>query len=263
MTTETTPPRTLGAVMSSEAGYEAEVDDSPLRISGFIALLLSLLSGFTIVAIPMVGFAIAAVLCGMFALRKSDSQSLPVGTTAARIGILVAVLFGTWGVGRYAFKRDTLGSQAEYFARQFLRVASSGNEIYAKELQKSYVNRYLVTMPLEETYELERLRIERQMREAQERGEEFSPPGAEDDTTVTDLVKYPVDQEWVLFRPVRIFNHYGRQKAEVVLATDHTESAYKLRIVLEYLVHKDRGTSEWYVETCLPFRKRIVAESVL
>ena len=251
MTTETTPPRTLGAVMSSEAGYEADVDDAPLRISGFIALLLSLLSGFTIVALPMVGFAIAAVLFGVFALRKSDSQSLPVGTTAARIGIVLAVLFGSWGVGRYVLKRNTLGGQAEYFARQFVRVASSGNEIYAKELQKSYVNRYLKTMPLEETYELERLKLERQMKEAQER------------STVTDLVKYPVDQEWVLWRPVRVYSHYGRQKAEVVLATDHTDKAYKLRIVLEYLVHKDRGTSEWYVETCLPYRERIVAESVL
>ncbi|MCS7466273.1 hypothetical protein NZK35_06235 [Stieleria sp. ICT_E10.1] len=263
MTTETTPPRTLGAVMSSEAGYEADVDDAPLRISGFVALLLSLLSGFTIVALPMVGFAIAAVLFGMFALRKSDSQSLPVGTTAARIAIVLAVLFGTWGVGRYSLKRNTLGGQAEYFARQFVRVASSGNEIYAKELQKSYVNRYLKTMPLEETYELERLKMERKMKEARERGEEVSPPGDEDSSTVTDLVKYPVDQEWVLWRPVRVFSHYGRQKAEVVLATDHTEKAYKLRIVLEYMIHKDRGTAEWYIETCLPYRDRIVAESVL
>ena len=263
MTTETTELRSLGAVMSSEAGYEADVDDSPLRVSGFISLLLGLLSGFTIVALPMVGFSIAAVLMGMFALRKSDSKSLPVGTTAARIGILVAVLFGAWGVGRFAFKVNTLGSQAEHFAREFLRVASSGNDIYAKELQKSYVNRYLRTMPLDQAYEMERVKMERQRQEAEERGEPFSMPSDEDDGTVDELVKYPVDQEWYLTRPVRLYNHYGRQMAEVVLAVDKSEKAYKLRIVLEYLVHKDRGTGEWYVETCLPYRERIVAESVL
>lgn len=262
MTTETTPPRSLGAVMSSEAGYEADIDDSPLRVSGFISLLLGLLSGFTIVAVPMVGFAIAAVLFGMFALRKGDSKSLPVGTSAARIGILLAVLFGVWGIGRHTLKQNTLGNQAEYFARQFVRVASSGNEIYAKELQKSYVNRYLRTMPLEQTYELERLKLERQMEEARERGESASPP-EEDNTTVRDLVKYPADHQWYLYRPVRVYHHYGRQMAEVVLASNPTDKAYKLRIIMEYLVHKDRGTSEWYVENCLPYMEPIVAESIL
>lgn len=266
MTTETTPPRSLGAVMSSEAGYEADVNDSPLRVSGFISLILGLLSGFTIVALPMLSFAIAAVLFGMFALRKSDSKSLPAGTTAARIGILVAVLFGTWGVARYSFKQNTLGGQAEYFARQFVRVASNGNQIYAKELQKSYVNRYLKSMPLERSYELERLERERQAEEyANSAGDTPAspPPEEEDNTTILDLVKYPVDHPWVLYRPVRLFNHYGRQKAEVVLASDTSEKPYRLMIVLEYLVHKETGTSEWHVEECMPFRKRIVAETVL
>ena len=53
------------------------------------------------------------------------------------------------------------------------------------------------------------------------------------------------------------------QKAEVILATDRTENAYKLMIIMEYLVNKDTGASEWYVDECLPFRKRIVAESIL
>ena len=261
MTTDSNPPRSLGAVMSSEAGYEADVDDAPLRISGFISLILAVLSGFTIVTIPMLGVAIAAVLFGLFALRKSDSKSLPVGTTAARIGILLAVLFGSWGTARYMFKQRTLGSQAEYFAREFVRVACSGNEIYAKELQKSYVNRYLKTMPLEERYEQERLQREKEARDAEEEG--GGAPGTEEDTTVADLSAYDVDHEWILYRPVRVYHRYGRQKAEVVLAADRSKSPYRLRIVMEYLVHKERGTSEWHLETCLPYRERIVAESIL
>lgn len=252
--------------MSSEAGIEPEANDSELRVSGFIALLLAIVSAFTIVAIPMVGFAIAAVLFGAFALRKRSvrkgaADSPPVGTTAARLAIVLAVLFGLWGTSRYAMKVHTLGSQAEYFARQFVRVASSGNEIYASELQKSYVNRFLKTMPLEKHYEQQR--IERERRAAENEGMQSMIEEEIADTTVPDLVKYPVDHRWELDRPVRIYHHYGRQMAEVILSDGAPKNPYRLRIVLEYLVHKDRNTSEWYVETCLPYRERIVAESVL
>ncbi|MCO8123617.1 hypothetical protein NHH03_17865 [Stieleria sp. TO1_6] len=262
MTTETTPPRSLGAVMSSEAGYEAEVDDSPLRVSGFVSLLLALLSGFAIVALPMVAVAIASILFGIYALRKSDSQSIPVGTTAARIGILLAVLFGSWGIARATFKTQTLGGQAEYFARQFVRVASQGNKIYASELQKSYVNRYLKTMPLEERYQQAREERERQIAAAAENGG-GGPGPDEEDSTVTDLVKYSPDHKWYLDRPVRVYSHYGRQMAEVILADSQAEKPYRLMLILEYLINKDNGDGEWYVETCTPFRKRIVAEKVL
>ena len=250
--------------MSSEAGYEPDVDDSPLRVSGFISLILSLLSGFAIVTLPMLAVAVAAILVGIFALRKSDSRSLPVGTTAAKIGICLAVLFGAWGAAKYSFRYQTLGSQAEYFARQFVRVASSGNEVYTRELQKSYVNRFLKTMPLEESYERARQEMqERRERSKEELGGAPEALGEEEDTTVADLSKYPADQEWVLFRPVRIYHHYGRQMAEVVLATDTSESAYKVRLILEHLIHRERGSLEWYVESCLPYRERIVAESIL
>ena len=250
--------------MSSEAGYEPDVDDSPLRVSGFISLILSLLSGFASVTLPMLAMAIAAILVGVFALRKSDSKSKPVGTTAAKIGICLAILFGSWGSAKYAFRYQTLGSQAEYFARQFVRVASSGNKIYTRELQKSYVNRYLKTMPLEESYERARQEMEARQAESGD-GMEAAPDGVAEaeDTTVADLAKYPVDQEWVLFRPVRIYHHYGRQMAEVILATATSENAFKVRVVLEHLIHRDRGSLEWYVESCLPYRERIVAESIL
>jgi hypothetical protein len=255
-TTETSLPRSLGTVMSSEAAFEPEVNDAPLRVSGFVSLILALLSGFAIVAWPMVGVAIAAVFFGLFALRKSDSASKPVGTTPARIGILLAVFFAAWGVGRPLFKMQTLGSQAEYFARQFVEVASRGNEAYAAELRKSYVNRYLKSMPLEERYELEK----QKRLEAAQNGEGGSPPV---DVYPDSLSQYPPDHEWILDRPVRVYSHYGRQKADVILAADRSEKPFRLLVTLEYLVHKERDTGEWYVENVTPYRKRIVAESVL
>ncbi len=256
-----TAPRSLGAVMSSEAGFEPEVNDSELRVSGFIALLLAILSGFTIVAIPMVAFAIGAILFGTFALRKHASASAPVGTTAARVAVVMAVLFGTWGTTLYAMKVHTLGSQAEYFARQFVRVASSGNDIYASELQKSYVNRFLKTMPLEEHYRQQRLKREQMIEEDPAMGEMME--AGETETTIVDLTKYPVDHPWELARPVRVYHHYGRQMAEVMLSDGAAQDPYRLQIVLEYMIHKDRGTGEWYVDTCVPYRKPLVAESVL
>lgn len=261
MTTDTTSPRSLGAVMSGETGFEVDPNDSPFRVSGFISLLLGLLSGFTIVAIPMVGFAIAAILFGLFALRKSDSKAVPTGTTAARIGILVALLFGSWGAARFAFKANTLGSQAEHCAREFVKVASSGNLMYAKELQKSYVNRYLKTMPLEEHYRQEQQRKDEEMQSQAAQG--LGGSSEEDDSTVPDLVKYPVDHKWYLYRPVRVYTQWGRQKAEVILAADQSEKPFRLMVVMEYLVHKEDGTGQWHVENCVPFSERIVAESIL
>lgn len=261
MPTDSNPERSLGAVMSAEAGYEVEVDDSPLRISGFIAAILGVISVFTIVALPVVGVAIAAVLFGMFALRKSDSKSIPVGTTAARIGILLALLFGSWGVARTVFKTQTLGTQAEYFAREFVRVTSSGNDVYSKELMKSYVNRYLKNMPLEERYAMEKKRAAEMAAEhGEEQGSDFS---TEEDNGAEFLLKYPEDHEWILDRPVRVFTRYGRQKADVVLAYDESETPTRVRILMEYLKHKEDGTSQWHVELCMPYRERIVAESIL
>lgn len=260
-TTESSTPRTLGAVMSSEAGFEPEANNSELRVSGFIALLLAILSGFSIVAIPMVGFAIAAILFGVFALRKSRFTERPVGTSAARAAIMLAVLFGVWGTARFSFKNQTLGNQAEYFARQFVRVASSGNQIYASELQKSYVNRFLKTMPLEQYYEQQRLERERRAASSMEERERMEQEEA--DTTVQDLQKYSVDHPWELYRAVRVYTHYGRQMAEVILSDGQGKTPYRLLINMEYLVHKDRGTGEWYVENCVPYRERIVAESIL
>lgn len=257
MSTDSNAPRSLGAVMSAESGFDVVDDDTPLRISGFISAILGVLSGFTIVALPMVAVAIAAFLFGLFALRKSEGASLPVGTTAARIGIFLAVLFGSWGVGRDMFKSHTLGGQAEYFARQFIKVVATGNEAYANELQKNYVNRYLKTMPLAERYALEAERKRKRME--QEGGIE---PDTDEDPTEF-LKKYPADHEWILDRPVRVYSKYGRQKADVVFAYDDSEKPTRIRIQLEYLLHRETGNAEWHVELCMPYRERIVAETVL
>lgn len=260
MSTDSNAPRSLGAVMSAESGYEVVDDDKPLRISGFIAAILGVISGFTIVALPVLAIAIAAVLFGLFALRKSDGTGVPVGTTAARLGIFLAVLFGSCGVGRSYFKSQTLGNQAEYFARQYIKLISSGNEIYARELQKNYVNRFLKTMPLTERYALEEEKA-KQMRD--QSGEQAPTDDGGSEDTGAFLKKYPADHNWLLDRPVRVFSKYGSQKADVVFAYDDSEKPTRVRILLVYLVNKDNDNGEWHVELVMPYRERIVAETVL
>jgi len=260
MSTDSNSPRSLGAVMSAETGYEVDDEGAPLRVSGFIAAILGVVSAFTIVALPVVAVAIAAVLFGLFALRATDSKVLPVGTSAAKLGIFLAVLFGSWGVARTVFKNQTLGNQAEYFAREFIKVVASGNEVYANELQKNYVNRFLKNMPLEERYALQR---ERDKAEAEAQGGGSGIDYQTDDEGPKFLLKYPADHEWLLDRPVRVFSKYGTQKADCVFAFDESENPALVRILLVRMQNKETGASEWNVELCMPYRERIVAESIL
>lgn len=257
---ETNPPRSLGAVMSAETGYEVDADGTPLRVTGFLALIAALISVFSVVAPPMVGFAVAAIGFGIFALRRSDSPNLPVGTNCARVAIVLATLFGSCGLARPLIKHYTIARQAEHFAREFVSVASQGNEAYVAELHKSYVNRFLRSMPLEQQYKEQREQLEKMMASQDGGGTGEEPP----EVGSISLVKaYSPDHEWVLDRPVHVYHHYGRKMARVVLAADRSENPYRLMILMEYLVHRDRGTLEWHVDTFQTYRDRIVADSIL
>ncbi|MEO1525190.1 MAG: hypothetical protein AAFX06_07120 [Planctomycetota bacterium] len=246
--------------MSAEAGYEVDEDSTPLRVSGFLALITALIGGFGVVAPPMGFFAVAAIGFGVFALRKSDSVNAPVGTTPARIGLVLAVLFGSCAIARPLIKQYTLARQAEYFARQFVSVASSGNEAYTAELHKSYVNRFLKSMPLERQYQEQREQFNKMRTREDGAGTSAEPPEL---SSISLVSAYPPDHEWVLDRPVHVYHHYGRRMAQVVLAADDSKNPYRIMIILEFLVHKDRGTLEWHVDTFQTYRDRLVAESIL
>ncbi|MEL6107812.1 MAG: hypothetical protein AAFU85_17445 [Planctomycetota bacterium] len=257
---ETNPPRTLGAVMSAEAGFEGDEDGATLRVSGFLALLAAVISGFGVVAPAMAAFAALAIGFGVFALRKSDAKTPPVGTTAARLAVALALLLGSCALARPLIKRYMLGRQAEYFAREFVKVASQGNEAYVAELQKSYVNRFLKTMPLEAQYQEQRERINQMRLRDGDAGGGMEAPEL---SSIGLVSGYSPDHEWFLDRPVHVFYTYGRTMARVVLASDRSEKPFRIMVLMEYLVHKDRGTLEWHVDTFQAHQERLVAESVL
>ncbi len=263
-TTESDLPRTLGAVMSAEAGYEGDEKEAPLRITGYLCLILALLGGFGIVAAPMVWFSVAAIVFGVFALRKTDSDATPAGTGAAKIGLCLAMLFGSWGIAGPLFKQNTLGSQAEYFAKEYLKVAGGGDYAYTMQLERDYINRFPLTVPLDEQYQKMRAEREAAILRAAATGDPPPGPLEEDGFGTVDLVRsFGPDHEWILNRPVRVFHRYGRLLASVVLASDRSKSPTKMMMELEYRVHKERDTGEWNVTLCQPYRERLVAESIL
>ena len=88
---------TLVPQMHAETGFDQEDSAPPLRISGFICMILGALSIVSTLGQPLLVIPILAILCGLFALRRSGGQT-PVGTRPAMIGIVLAVGFGACGL---------------------------------------------------------------------------------------------------------------------------------------------------------------------
>jgi hypothetical protein len=239
-------PKTSG--MSAEAGFDGEDIQAPIRISGFISLLLGLASIVSFLAIGAMIVPFLAIGFGLFGLRR-HGQPTPVGITAARWGVIFAIGFGAFGLGVPLFKKHTLGTQAEYFAREFVKIVASGEDYYVLELQKDYTNRFLRTMSLAEHYEGNE--------EMQETLEGFRSGGLK-----TMLVKLGPDAKWELDRSVHVFHKYGRDNADVVLANYDGEKPRLIRVTLQKSV-SSAGDIQWHVSNFMMYRERIVAPTVL
>ncbi|QDT08664.1 hypothetical protein [Planctomycetes bacterium K23_9] len=234
--------------MSAEAGFDGSDIQAPIRISGFLCLILGLASVGSFLAIGMLFIPFFAIAFGLYALRRY-SPPKPVGVTAAYLGVLLAVGFGAFGLGVPLFKKHTLGSQAEQFARDYIKLVSMGHDYYALELQKEHFNRFLRSMPLEEHYA---------SNEVSKRAlEDFRQDGLRD-----LLVAAGPDAEWELDRPIRVFHSYGRDNADVVLSNEGPTGARLIRVLLESNV-SEAGDLQWHVKVFQQYRERIVAETVM
>ena len=233
--------------MSAEAGFDGDDIQAPIRISGFICLLLGLASVVSFLAIGVMVVPFLAIGFGLFALRKYG-QPTPVGINAARWGMLFAIGFGAFGLGVPLFKKHTLGTQAEYFAKEFVKLVASGEDYYVLELQKSYVNRFLRSMPLAEHYES----IELSEDLENHRGSSLK----------SLLVRLGPDAKWELDRSVYVYHKYGRDHAEVVLVNNDGKKPQLITVSLEKAISKD-GDIQWHVDNFMMYRERLVAESIL
>jgi len=237
-----------GAGMSAEAGFDGSDIQAPIRVSGFICLLLGLISALSFLAPAMLIVPFLATGFGFFALRRYGVPK-PVGIKAAYIGLILAIGFGMFGLGVPLFKKHTLGTQAEYFAKEYLKIVASGDDYYAMELRKDYVNRFMRSMPLAEHYETSE--------NAKQTLEEYR-----DDSVRKMLMRAGPDAEWELDRSIRVYHSYGNDHADVVLVNYDEDSPRRIRVILQGQISTD-GEIQWHVETFMMYRERLVAESIL
>jgi hypothetical protein len=234
--------------MSAEAGFDGDDIQAPIRISGFISLLLGLASVVSFLAMGALIVPFLALGFGLFGLRKYG-QPTPVGITAARWGVILAIGFGAFGLGVPLFKKHTLGTQAEYFAKEFVKIVASGEDYYCLELQKDYTNRFLRTMSLAEHYEGKE--------EMQETLEDFRSGGLK-----TLLVDLGPDATWELDRSVYVYHKYGRDNADVILVNNDGAKPRLITVSLQKTVSQD-GDIQWHVSNFMMYRERLVAPTVL
>lgn len=247
MSTETT--EKIVPRMGAEAGYGVEDTVAPLRVSGYVALILGLLSPAAVVGPAALLLPFGAIVFGLFALRRHGEQ-VPVGLNAAKIGLVLASCFGAAGIAIPWMKSATLGSQAHKFALDYIELVANNELEVAMELRKDYVNRFAADMPLKDHYALNE--------------------GAEDGiiTFRTDAINDSIRRrgpgaEWKLLNAVRVFTHYGIQQAELILVDPTGSDPLKLYMVLEYRIDHNNGDGQWHMVRAQQYSEPIYAPSIL
>lgn len=231
--------------MRAETGYELDESVPPLRFTGYVCLILGLISPAALIGLPAVVIPILAVFFGVIALRPSSQK--PAGTMAAKIGMVLAVGFGLCGWMLVRMKTQTLGGQAEYFSRQFIEAINLGHDEFALEMTKEARNRFSQATSLESYY--------RASEKAGDSLRQFKTEGAS-----TLIRKCGPDAEWVLDRPTKIYHSFGFDRARVVWKNPSTDTT--IVFVMKYIVDPN-DVGQWNIERFYKDAELIVAESVL
>lgn len=236
--------------MGAETGYELDEQARvPLRITGFLCLLFGLLSAAALLGRPLLLLPIVAVVFGLIALRPSGGQK-PVGTMPAKVGLVLAVGFGFCGFFLPWMKTRTLGSQAAYFAQEYLELIAQDEVEMAMELRRDHVNRHLNSTPLDLYYqhnEDARVSLQRFREEDVYQAIRRAGPGA----------------DWQLVEPVRVYHEYGREKATTLWSDGGGVLRKPVYVILAYQVDAETGDGQWHVEACRIEQELLYAEPVL
>lgn len=238
--------------MGAEVGFQVVNDDDvpPFRASGLVSLLLGLLSASALIAWQMLVLPIAAILFGVFALRKWTGPR-PAGTTAAVIGLLLASCFGAGGLAIPLAKRATVGKQAEFFARQYLELIGNGDVELASELRKEARNRQVASMNLKELYRKEAL--------AKSETEPEENRNSEQDAIQLAGPNIP----WELVERPRVYSYYGMERVETIWFDPSGKLTEKVVIELQWSPDDKNNIGNWHVNNFHFYRDLIYAPSVL
>jgi len=208
----------------------------PIRLSGFLAFGLGLLSFTALFGAPMIVVPVLAALAALFALRPYQGQR-PVGLTVATIGLFAAVLFGVWGVTQRHLRQQTMSEQAVQFAASWLDLIAQGDIELAVELRAEPGRRQSATMPLDEYY-LHSEDGRRTMSEFRE------------NEAVKEVLQAGENARWELTAPPRTYSLNGRDMVDTTWRDLSGTLSKGIRVGLAYLPAEGDEPAQWKIEVC-------------
>lgn len=234
---ETEKPRPVFNSPRMTVGSEAELLSEPqatVRVSGFIALLLGVMSFAALFAGPLMIVPGMAVIAAGVALRPYSGLR-PTGLSAALIGLVLATLFGVWGATERRLKYQTLSAQGIQFASRWLDLVAQGDIEMALQLNQHPSFRQPASMSLVEYYQ--------SSTEGQNAMQLFrESPGN------SELLRAGNAVEWELDRPADFYNFSGRQ----LLATYWRDRSGTIRtpmiVRLEFMPATEDKLAQWMID---------------
>jgi len=219
--------------MTAEGEMAMLIDSRPVRVSGFIALVLGLLSFAAVLGQPMLVFPVLAAAIALIALRPYRGPR-PTGYLAASIGLFCAVLFGSWGITERALKFKFMGDQATVFAADWLDLLARGEVEMAAQLQTAPSGRQPESMPLAQFYR------------DSEQGKE-SMATFRENMTISSIIYAGTAAKWKLTRGPIYFTDYGRQTTATGWEDEAGIVEKTIKIEMEYIPPKDDQPAQWQV----------------
>jgi hypothetical protein len=226
----------------------ADEGPNPVRITGFLSLLLGLVGAVSLIGQSLVIVPVVAAAFGLWAMRPYRSDTRPIGYLAGAIGLFAAVLFGVWGVTERSLRDRTLAGQAEAFAGEWLTLVSHGDLPLACELQTPPARRHARSMDLADYY--------RNSEDGQQAIEAFV--GQE---TVAAIIKAGAGVRWRPERRPQVYAERGRQLTTTVWEDAGKIIKTRIRVEMHYTPAYDGKSAQWAVDQVLPFVEPVASEA--
>jgi hypothetical protein len=227
------------SLMSEEGSPELELPVAPIRFSGFVALLLGLVSFVAVLGLSLVFLPLLAAVFAIFAVRPYQGDR-PVGVIAGWIGLFCAILFLVWGTTERHFKSKQMSAQASRYASEWLTLLGQDEFELVVELQIDPSRRQPDTMPLEDYYKRSPAAIETM--------KQFS-----EQETLKKLREAGNKPKWKLHRSPVVSIRYGREFTETVWKDTTGSVARPIVIEMEYIKDAKTDTANWKVNEVREF----------
>ncbi|MEM9645070.1 MAG: hypothetical protein AAF989_08745 [Planctomycetota bacterium] len=231
--------------MNAETGYGVEESPPPIRVSGFVALIFGLASVFCLLGRPLLFLPVIGFVLGLFALRPSE-MGKPVGTLAARVGMLLSVGLGVCGFLMPFLAQRSVGTEAGYFAKQYLTLVARGEKHMAMYLRVDHINRVSNEVSVIDHYEkVNSDMLAKAERETQSPFELYlADPGVESLQDIGGDVELYQTQQPVLYKK------YDEPFVYTYWNNSNKPFGNDLIVIMSYKIDSESGRRQWYVDSC-------------